>query len=132
MTKSSKPFWLSSGKRFGKCTFPFMLYDGSFEHLHFRRIANTFSVSSIALLLYDYLINLPSEVRCIWKRKLSAATVLYLINRYGILIYKGVTATIQMWSFPSATETQADDVCISLPSMTKSMALRFFCLMVRC
>lgn len=39
-----------------------------------------------ALLYYDYALTVPSEVQCIWKRKFSGASALFLINRYVSLL----------------------------------------------
>ena len=40
----------------------------------------------LALSIYDTIINLSKEVRCIWQRKRSMATVLYVSIRYGVIL----------------------------------------------
>lgn len=35
---------------------------------------------------YDILLNLAREINCVWRRKLSGPTLLYLIIRYGTLV----------------------------------------------
>ena len=40
----------------------------------------------LALSIYDTVINLSKEVRCIWQRKRSMATVLYVSIRYGVIL----------------------------------------------
>ncbi|KAH9924068.1 uncharacterized protein B0H18DRAFT_1013333 [Fomitopsis serialis] len=42
--------------------------------------------ASAALLFYDYILTFPREVRCIWGRRLSGATLLFLVNRYFTII----------------------------------------------
>ena len=34
------------------------------------------------LFLYDYLMTLEDEIRYVWSRKFTAASVLFMINRY--------------------------------------------------
>ena len=38
------------------------------------------------IVLYDTLLTFPREVECIWKRKWSAATALFLLNRYSAVV----------------------------------------------
>ncbi|KAH9888970.1 hypothetical protein C8Q73DRAFT_655086, partial [Cubamyces lactineus] len=42
--------------------------------------------SAMALLAYDYLLTLRHEVRFVWSRKFTGATVLFLLNRYIIIL----------------------------------------------
>ncbi|KAJ8489209.1 hypothetical protein ONZ51_g3053 [Trametes cubensis] len=42
--------------------------------------------SAMALLIYDYLLTLRHEVRFVWSRKFTGATVLFLLNRYTIIL----------------------------------------------
>ena len=37
-------------------------------------------------VLYDTLLTFPREVECIWKRKWSAASALFLLNRYSAVV----------------------------------------------
>ncbi|KAI0326279.1 hypothetical protein GY45DRAFT_1219949, partial [Cubamyces sp. BRFM 1775] len=38
------------------------------------------------MLCYDYILTLSQEVRCIWMRKKTGATILYLLIRYVCLV----------------------------------------------
>ena len=38
------------------------------------------------IFFYDTLLTFPREVECIWKRKWSAATALFLLNRYSTVV----------------------------------------------
>ena len=41
---------------------------------------------STALVCYDFLITFDREVRCVWRRKWTGATVLFILNRYIVLL----------------------------------------------
>ncbi|KAK7687274.1 hypothetical protein QCA50_009779 [Cerrena zonata] len=47
---------------------------------------NFFLVAPFALIVYDTILTIPQEIKCIWKRKFSAVTVLYLFIRYGAVL----------------------------------------------
>ena len=38
------------------------------------------------IILYDTVLTFSREVECIWKRKWSAATALFLLNRYSAVV----------------------------------------------
>lgn len=40
-----------------------------------------------ALFFYDYLITIGQEIEVVWRRKLTGATLLYVLNRYLIFIF---------------------------------------------
>ena len=40
-----------------------------------------------ALSIYDVILSISMEVRCIWKRKFGVGTVLYLSIRYSMILY---------------------------------------------
>ncbi|KAH9916400.1 uncharacterized protein BXZ73DRAFT_81084 [Epithele typhae] len=41
----------------------------------------------VALLLYEHALTFADEYRVIWRRKLSIPTCLFILNRYGALVY---------------------------------------------
>ncbi|KAF9040756.1 hypothetical protein BJ165DRAFT_320359 [Panaeolus papilionaceus] len=45
-----------------------------------------FQIAAFVMLVYDHLLTLEEEVERIWKQKISGATILFLINRYGTLL----------------------------------------------
>jgi len=49
------------------------------------RFITSCSTASIAILVYDSLLTFSREVDCIWRRKFSAVTVLYVLQRYCLL-----------------------------------------------
>ena len=42
----------------------------------------------LVLLLYDYFLTLPLELRYIWHGKLNTIKILFIINRYASLVYQ--------------------------------------------
>ena len=48
--------------------------------------SNPLPVLISALVLYDYLISLDQEVNLFWKRKFTGATVLFLLNKYLLVL----------------------------------------------
>ncbi|KAI0351956.1 hypothetical protein OH77DRAFT_1523650 [Trametes cingulata] len=89
-------------------------------------------IASSALLWFDLVLTLPDEYQRIWRRKLSGATVVYLLTRYiaaieriffvlEVLVWKSsrVSARDRHWSFihplPSCgVITHTDDVLLFL------------------
>ncbi|KAJ3561483.1 hypothetical protein NP233_g10166 [Leucocoprinus birnbaumii] len=45
-----------------------------------------FQLAAFAMLVYDHILTFSQEVDRIWLHRISAATVLFLVNRYGTLI----------------------------------------------
>ena len=41
----------------------------------------------VALSIYDAILSISLEVRCIWKRKFGVGMILYLSIRYGTILY---------------------------------------------
>ncbi|KAI0708847.1 hypothetical protein C8T65DRAFT_740060 [Cerioporus squamosus] len=56
-----------------------LIYDAAAANLYWTS-------SALAILAYDYLLTFPREVRFVWSRKFSPATVLFVLNRYIILL----------------------------------------------
>ncbi|KAJ7367377.1 hypothetical protein DFH08DRAFT_837340 [Mycena albidolilacea] len=55
------------------------------------------SIAAVALLIWDHVITLSSEVRRVWSRKLSGSTVLYACLRYGTLFEKITVLLLASW-----------------------------------
>ena len=64
-------------------------------------------------MYYDYVLTFSSEVQFIWRRKWSAATVLFVMNRYAILLYQTLNLQVQFTTFGQMTEAQADLVYVT-------------------
>ena len=63
------------------------------------------------LFCYDYILTFSREVKCIWSRKVSAAVVLFFINRYVVLANR-LIRLIQLYDWHGHREIQADQVRI--------------------
>lgn len=63
----------------------------------------------LALFCYDYLLTFAQEVKCIWSRKLTGASLLYVLNRYAVLLNR-LVRLIQLISWKGFTEAEADHV----------------------
>ncbi|KAI0072646.1 hypothetical protein K474DRAFT_359540 [Panus rudis PR-1116 ss-1] len=50
------------------------------------RVTTTISYAVLSILIYDTILTFPQEVRCIWKRRWTGATLLYAIIRYSLLL----------------------------------------------
>lgn len=61
------------------------------------------------MYLYEYLLTLAREVKYIWRRKASAATALFVINRYVVFANR-LIRLIQAVSWTGFTEKEADKV----------------------
>ena len=38
------------------------------------------------IFVYDYLLTLPAEIDCVWRKKFKLGTLLYLVPRYGCIL----------------------------------------------
>lgn len=56
----------------------------------------------IALVCYEYLITLGTEVQLFWGREITGATILFCINRYIKLLYTLFSLRIY-WPFTGTT-----------------------------
>lgn len=72
------------------------------------------------LLIYDHAITLSDEIRYVWKRKASGATVIFVLNRYISLLYQ-LFMTIQLFTWASESEDAADKVCTFDPGRTMEL-----------
>ncbi|KAI0081451.1 hypothetical protein K474DRAFT_1703886 [Panus rudis PR-1116 ss-1] len=73
---------LASSIRTNNMIFVSILSKIIFDNLLFFLI----SALSLAILVYDTLLTFPQEVRCIWQRKWTGATLLYSAIRYTTIV----------------------------------------------
>ncbi|KAI0659997.1 hypothetical protein C8Q70DRAFT_1053251 [Cubamyces menziesii] len=64
-------------------------------------ISNCALFAEAALIFHEYFITLDSEVRLIWRRRITGASILFFLNRY-IMIFDNV---ITLASYPARTDT---------------------------
>ncbi|KAK7046509.1 hypothetical protein R3P38DRAFT_3257848 [Favolaschia claudopus] len=67
---------------------PFQVYEFAFACC---------SIAAVALLIWDWIITIPAEVRRVWSRKMSGSTVLYACLRYGTLFEKITVLLLASW-----------------------------------
>ncbi|CAL1699206.1 unnamed protein product [Somion occarium] len=61
------------------------LYDDAVT-IYYSFSATTFSYAAVVcLILYDHLLTINEEINCIWRRKFSVASAIFVINRYLLL-----------------------------------------------
>ncbi|KAI0744806.1 hypothetical protein C8Q76DRAFT_13360 [Earliella scabrosa] len=53
------------------------------QAVHDQRIISS---ATFALLLYDYILTLPREIEWYWRGRLSWASTLFFLNRYGVML----------------------------------------------
>ncbi|KAJ3556304.1 hypothetical protein NM688_g2100 [Phlebia brevispora] len=58
-------------------------------------------VAATALLLHDYTLTFADEVRCIWRRRLSGVTIIFIILRYAPLLKQGLS--VLLLAYPTDT-----------------------------
>lgn len=71
-------------------TFHFPLYC---SQLMKRRLA--------VLFCYEYAITFDEEVRCVWKRRISGASILFVLNRY-VMLLASLASIVKFIPFPVA------------------------------
>ncbi|KAI0641614.1 hypothetical protein C8Q79DRAFT_918968 [Trametes meyenii] len=54
-------------------------------------IDNIADWTEATLILYEYCITLDSEIRLIWRRKITGASVIFFINRYLMVVRESIT-----------------------------------------
>ncbi|KAL6300947.1 hypothetical protein BKA93DRAFT_828648 [Sparassis latifolia] len=80
---------------------------------------NYCEVAALAVLFYDHMLTLPAEVRFLWTRKFSGATLLFMLNRYITLFGKTILL-VTGFSWPN----QTDAVRISMLSLQEIPSYR--------
>ncbi len=60
------------------------------------------------------MITFSEEVKCVWQRKFTGATVLFFINRYVTLFYRALIGVSMLSVWQSQTQETADLVGLLL------------------
>lgn len=60
------------------------------------------------------MITFSDEVKCIWQRKFTGATILFCINRYVLLLERTLQAVIQFRAWQTQTAENVDMVGLLL------------------
>ncbi|XP_006460600.1 hypothetical protein AGABI2DRAFT_117541 [Agaricus bisporus var. bisporus H97] len=79
-----------------------------------------FQIAAFVMLAYDHLITLEQEVERIWKRPKSAASLLFLLNRYATLIQFIIIVIVgeasRMYLYTNRSTIASLDSCIRCDS----------------
>lgn len=82
------------------------LHEIEIELLHVRA-SRYLSAAGYVLLLYDYFLTLPEEVKLIWPTPWSLVKALFLINRYSVPIF----LTINSWEMSGFSGPHSTTFC---------------------
>ncbi|KAJ8495505.1 hypothetical protein ONZ51_g1676 [Trametes cubensis] len=76
----------------------------------FLFLANVALFAEATLIFYEYGITINSEVRLIWRRKVTGASILFVLNRYIMIMDNIVTLA----SFPAMSNRSYVSICYAL------------------
>lgn len=68
-------------------------------------------LSTSVLVLYEYVLTLSQEIKCIWKGRPTSVTIVYLLNRYTIVAYS-ITSILQLVSHSWKSITSIEDALV--------------------
>jgi len=85
-------------------------------------LANFCAVAATTLLFYDYVVTFSREIRCIWGRKFTWATVLFVLNRYLTLLNR-ILMIVDMLPWQNFPQATADKTCESVLRLTEVITL---------
>ncbi|KAK7693363.1 hypothetical protein QCA50_002931 [Cerrena zonata] len=68
-----------------------------------NQLTGYFFVAGLALAVYDTILAFPQELKCIWQRKFSMASVLYLLIRYGTFFNIFLRVFAGFYIYPNVT-----------------------------
>ena len=54
--------------------------------LHYLWHANTMKTANAVFLIYDAILTMADEVHLIWRRRLNAASTIFILNRIGAIL----------------------------------------------
>lgn len=71
------------------------------------------------------MITFPDEVKGIWQRKFTGATILFFINRYAILVSETLTVALNLQMWQTETEATANMICNSISRVNEVLTILF-------
>lgn len=60
------------------------------QEAYYLYLSYYISIAAFTVLLYSTLLKLPQEIRYIWSKRCSLPALLYMLTKYGALIYEGL------------------------------------------
>ncbi|KAH9930174.1 hypothetical protein B0H21DRAFT_711987 [Amylocystis lapponica] len=82
----------------------------SVDNVRLSFVYNYCGVASLTLLVYHHILTISEEVTLIWGRRLTGATVLFILNRYVSLINQTLSVVVL---FPWSNQTNQSERCIA-------------------
>ncbi|KAI0667148.1 hypothetical protein C8Q78DRAFT_982484 [Trametes maxima] len=76
-------------------------------------IDNIADWTEATLILYEYCITLDSEIRLIWRRKITGASVIFFINRYLMVLRESITVA-SFWPISDPVRLGYMDIVLAL------------------
>ncbi|PCH39925.1 hypothetical protein WOLCODRAFT_98009, partial [Wolfiporia cocos MD-104 SS10] len=70
-----------------------------------------------ALVIYEHFITFPQEVRLIWRLRLSSGTVIFLANRYFVLLY-AIFSIMGVFNWTSALSCEVVQMMTLVPQLS--------------
>ncbi|KAI0085292.1 hypothetical protein BDY19DRAFT_909102 [Irpex rosettiformis] len=83
------------------------------KYLEVQRMADYFRSAALALSIYEYSVTISEEQRSIWRHKASLASLLFLVNRHGIL-FENAFIVVSMVLWAGSDTPSANHVCYRL------------------
>ncbi|KAH8103523.1 hypothetical protein BXZ70DRAFT_1055738 [Cristinia sonorae] len=84
------------------------------KHFFSTKYESRTKTPSVALIVYDTSLTFSREVKCIWKRKFSAVTVLYVLQRYVVIAALVAKLPWSSSQFPVFTGIQVQGCILDL------------------
>jgi len=91
------------------------------QRLKNENVADICTVVSAMLAYYDFFITFADEVKCIWKRKFSFPTFLFMMNRYSTL-FSRTLLIIQLLPYQYTTLNNWQDIMLCTVVLRSSEA----------
>ncbi|TCD65977.1 hypothetical protein EIP91_001969 [Steccherinum ochraceum] len=92
----------------------------------FASQSDAYLIAAIALLAYDTLLTFSRELQCIWNRRLNAATVLFLMQRYTALVHMSFFA-LTLARQPTSERCAAFNIISSISAILNLFGAGVFC-----
>ncbi|TCD66235.1 hypothetical protein EIP91_001638 [Steccherinum ochraceum] len=92
----------------------------------FASQSDAYLIAAIALLAYDTLLTFSRELECIWNRRLNAAAVLFVMQRYTALVHMSFHA-LTLARQPTSERCAAFNIISSISAILNLFGAGVFC-----
>ncbi|KAL4246665.1 hypothetical protein ABKN59_008853 [Abortiporus biennis] len=84
------------------------------------------SMAATALVVYDSVITFDREVEAIWKKKINIASVLFVMNRYGMIVYAVLTVLVYFGEPERVVCERAGNLWLAASALVQLVKTAFF------